>query len=591
MSPSLAVLRRYLAKEMNELSETLFRDTDGQAEVLSCENDDLFARFTFRISPKKGPYSHAAFTFTLDFADDRQGHFPRITTPDHIYHPNVVAIDGEVEICVNLLDNWTIHMGIRAIVYSLLFLFCEPNYDDVLDDEFVVPEKMTEEEAIRSALSGGCIFGVQHEPNRAWLDWWEQEHSCEDGKEEPTEKAANAQLCNTGSRRSSAKSNYQQYVSSDFFTAKKTKRGPTHTVRLSEIAIIQFSVQHTDRGVNCRYFHAENCIVEEMERWEEMNDARLNQKTEHNRYEFRQEAHLFPWEVEISETQRSSPVENGQHNTLACIGRTNDHSEIHTLYSNDSQLLTTLSPKYWFLYQTRWPFYLSPGSHLFSSLLYVDWPSTCSYASAGQLFKDISRLLENHSWSEFSQLLLFDPLALSPTSPIINRLIFEPCVGNATVGGLSVDCTDWISPLQAVTLELNQWGLRHRIPGQISLCFIAFLHNWVAYLSRLELHHSCFGYSRPGTTAFSVARRLTDPFALTGITPALLTFGQTPLLDAWPLWLTKSLLRLALHATTKLVQLVNRYYFKCTTSTMADRKGKIGPEFVSYIAFTDVEDL
>ncbi|GAA52030.1 retrovirus-related Pol polyprotein from type-2 retrotransposable element R2DM [Clonorchis sinensis] len=688
----LAVIRRYLAKEMNELSETLFRDTDGQAEVISCENDDLVARFTFRISPKKGPYSHAAFTFTyfrqqshpasyastarkysalakrtgksssrnrtciwflfvripvavrpmsyrhvyhLDFADDRQGYFPRITTPDHIYHPNVVAIDGEVEICVNLLDNWTIHMGIRAIVYSFLFLFCEPNYDDVLDDEFVVPEQMTEEEAIRSVLSGGCIFGVQHEPNRAWLDWWEQEHSGADGKypsprtimncthtskpmphrtsrgaisriallaaysgrEEPTKKATDDQLCNVGSRRSSAKSDYQRYVSSDFFTARKPKRGPTHTVRLSEIAVIQFSVQHTDGGISCRYFLAENCIVEEMERWEEMNDAWLNQKTEHDRYEYHQEAHLFPWEMEISEAQRSSLVENesvGQHNTLAnpnCIGRTNNHSEIHTLYSKDSQLLKTLSPKYWFLYQTRWPFYLSPGNHLFNSLLYVDWPSTCSYASAGQLFKDVSRLLENHRWSEFSQLLLFDPLALSPASPIINRLIFEPRVKNATVGGLSVDCADWISPLQAVTLELNQWGLRHRIPGQISLCFIAFLHNWVSYLSRLELHHSCFGYSRPGTTAFSVTRRVTDPFALTGITPALLTFGQTPLLDAWPLWLTKSVLRLALHATTKLIQLVNRYYFQCTTSAMADRKGKTGPEFVSYIAFTDVEDL
>ncbi|KAA0198197.1 hypothetical protein FBUS_08434 [Fasciolopsis buskii] len=58
-----------------------------------------------------------------------------------------------------------------------------------------------------------------------------------------------------------------------------------------------------------------------------------------------------------------------------------------------------------------------------------------------------------------------------------------------------------------------------------------YLHNWIAYMSRVELYGSSLGYSRPlnaGTLA---------SMGSTCLTPASLGCGQCCYADGWPLWL------------------------------------------------------
>ncbi|VDP84018.1 unnamed protein product [Echinostoma caproni] len=91
---------------------------------------------------------------------------------------------------------------------------------------------------------------------------------------------------------------------------------------------------------------------------------------------------------------------------------------------------------------------------------------------------------------------------------------------------------DWYSVSDAFQLSggssLNPRNHFHLAPILFSVCY---LHNWLAYLSRLELYGSCLGYSRPLNAG------ALNSMASTCLTPASLGCGQCVAFDAWPLWL------------------------------------------------------
>eukprot|EP00108_Taenia_solium_P008510 TsM_001218300 transcript=TsM_001218300 gene=TsM_001218300 len=111
---------------------------------------------------------------------------------------------------------------------------------------------------------------------------------------------------------------------------------------------------------------------------------------------------------------------------------------------------------------------------------------------------------------------------------------------------------DALSPFYHVPVPLNEQQKDsndegHEVgdgvyPSPICLRFltiIAFLTNWVAWLSRVE-SYAVLGMSRfrPLLISAPVAAHFLQPFSL--------GCGQAPLLDLWPMWLMRRLLTASL---------------------------------------------
>ncbi|KAA3676741.1 uncharacterized protein DEA37_0008373 [Paragonimus westermani] len=201
-----------------------------------------------------------------------------------------------------------------------------------------------------------------------------------------------------------------------------------------------------------------------------------------------------------------------------------------------------LQPLSWLLYQSRWPPFLAPGrlTMLTREEKFFRFHRICR-ASSIQLRLDLNQYAASSSFSPIS-LILADPLALSPFSPILNRVITvkNPSVSQfqepILVTYLSIEWLSLTGALFDRAPPVTELGTR-RAPGSALLACLCWLSNWVAYFSRLELYGLSLGYSRP---------RLTWLIKSVGdvcILPATLGCGQTPLLDAWPLFLLRQTFR------------------------------------------------
>ncbi|KAF5397692.1 hypothetical protein PHET_08786 [Paragonimus heterotremus] len=215
---------------------------------------------------------------------------------------------------------------------------------------------------------------------------------------------------------------------------------------------------------------------------------------------------------------------------------------VSRMYKFTYRFFVHLQPPSWFLYQTRWPPFLAPGrlAVLTREDRSFQFHRICR-ASSIQLRLELNQYAAKSNSSPLS-FVLADPLALSPFSPILNRVI---TVRNPTASELQLTIlvtylsVEWLSVTEALfgrVPPVTELGTR-RAPGSALLACLCWLSNWVAYFSRLELYGLSLGYSRP---------RLTWLIKSVGdvcISPATLGCGQTPLLDAWPLFLLRQTFR------------------------------------------------
>ncbi|OON20106.1 hypothetical protein X801_04017, partial [Opisthorchis viverrini] len=196
-------------------------------------------------------------------------------------------------------------------------------------------------------------------------------------------------------------------------------------------------------------------------------------------------------------------------------------------------LFSLLRPFWWIFYQTRWPPFLAPGYLFTVNDDFIRYFGSYFYpASACQLAFE----LYNHRprAEEPVPLILIDSLALSPFSPVVNRVILLPrdTVNEHHDCGAGFVCTsvEWISPAQTFSTCPHRSGSEH-LPGSALLAVLSFLSNWLAYFSRMELQGIVLGYSQYRDT-YTVR-----PMGIACMYPATLGCGQLTLLDAWPLQL------------------------------------------------------
>ncbi|VDD78830.1 unnamed protein product [Mesocestoides corti] len=262
---------------------------------------------------------------------------------------------------------------------------------------------------------------------------------------------------------------------------------------------------------------------------------------------------------EDTQSSRSSDTYEGEEPDWYRLG---DNGYITYNYFNCvGQINMKLQPQWqWLFRQTRWPFRFAPQQK-------VD-VSVCENrilplrASVGRLLLDVYSFCKRNR--QMQNLILLDPMALSPLSPLLNlmRNYVEPKAH--LTGVLWMTPVDALSPFYHILIPRQdvQGGeeMERSYPRPFHLRLLtltAFLSNWLAWFSRIETYSS-LGASRVPPAAVS------DPVAGCVLRPYTLGCGQSPLIDLWPLWLARRLPLLPFHLPRLFGRHISRHFFPFT---------------------------
>lgn len=136
----------------------------------------------------------------------------------------------------------------------------------------------------------------------------------------------------------------------------------------------------------------------------------------------------------------------------------------------------------------------------------------------------------------------------------------------------------WMSPFQALSPYFQVPVGTDNCPPPITLRYLtlsAFVTNWVSWISRVEVYSS-LGFSRP------LPKYVTDSVAAHILQPYSLGCGETPLLDLYPLWLLRNILRFSLHLPTFLSCLLQSFSSGGNESTRSTH---------AFFPFSDVDEI
>ncbi|KAA0197082.1 hypothetical protein FBUS_09771 [Fasciolopsis buskii] len=203
-----------------------------------------------------------------------------------------------------------------------------------------------------------------------------------------------------------------------------------------------------------------------------------------------------------------------------------DVNHLRRMLQSQEKSARQLWPWWWIVYQSRWPAYLAPR-HI-TQVRRTRQRYDFVRASSVVLRSDLFRL--GMSCDRTSVYLLLDSLSLSPFSPILNRAAASRMSGRKIVTWYGLD---WYSVSDVFRPIHTHQSIDPRNHFHIPILpfTLFYLHNWIAYMSRVELYGSSLGYSRPRNPG-----ALTS-MASTCLTPANLGCGQCCYADGWPLWL------------------------------------------------------
>ncbi|VDD78696.1 unnamed protein product [Mesocestoides corti] len=220
-----------------------------------------------------------------------------------------------------------------------------------------------------------------------------------------------------------------------------------------------------------------------------------------------------------------------------------------------------LQPQWqWLFRQTRWPFRFAPQQKVDVSVHENRIPPW--RASVGRLLLDVCNFCKRNR--QMQNLILLDPMALSPLSPLLNLMRHSTEPKAHLTGVLWMTPFDALSPFYHVPIPRQDVECGEEVerpyprPLHLRLLLLtAFLSNWLAWFSRIEIYSS-LGTSRVPPVAVS------DSVAGCVLRPYSLGCGQSPLTDLWPLWLARRLLLLPFHLPRLCDRHISRHFFPFT---------------------------
>ncbi|KAK8656407.1 hypothetical protein V6N13_098360 [Hibiscus sabdariffa] len=119
--------------------------------------DDLM-NFEVTIQPDEGFYLGGKFVFTFQVSPIYPHEAPKVKCKTKVYHPN---IDLEGNVCLNILrEDWKPVLNINTIIYGLVHLFTQPNYEDPLNHDAAAVLRDNPklfESNVKRAMVGGYV--------------------------------------------------------------------------------------------------------------------------------------------------------------------------------------------------------------------------------------------------------------------------------------------------------------------------------------------------------------------------------------------------------------------------------------------------
>ncbi|CAI2723634.1 unnamed protein product [Schistosoma spindalis] len=661
-------------RQLSELICIIETETNGQAKILSWDNNNhsnqpYEIQFRVKISPNEGLYAHAEYEFEIIIRLEHYGETPVVRCMSHIYHPNIEDYDIGGAVCLNLLQNWNIGMGLKAIINGLLFLFYEPNEQDPINEHFIIPSGSSFQQAVIESLQGGSYSHYSGLPNKAWCIWYnknkimeqknsidiskknnkpqkclkdnyskylgcnvhdevidqhlheetDEQYDCEypgDQNNSPSisSEKQNIELNGHYNERDSITStplifsnlssistlqkesqSVQSYfnINEELRTMRKMENNNLNvlnyvhhlsTINLKEITIIWTNI---NKPMNVTYYFMETCNYAwnsqcEQKYYGHLNIGlpyifitHLNQKSISQQVSFINE---YLIKSQNNSNEKFEHFNNCNDSTISLMDQR--MTNVQTMYLQDFNSMK------WMFYTTRWPSFLVPGRMITENFLKPNWALPFRRASTKQLFDDLNRYILSVKWAHSSQIFIIDPLALSPFSPIALRIIYDH---NEPQNDKWIYVSEWLSPWHSSTISTAERG---RFPGISIFCWLAFISNWISYLSRYELYHTCLGYSRPETTIFSKACRLTEPFGSCYTFSHSLTCGQISLFDGWILWLSSLMMQQITKFSVKLLDYINKKYIKCLpVCRLSSTYNPFNGSSTAIYVFTDVDEI
>uniref|UniRef100_A0A5K3G3F4 Uncharacterized protein n=1 Tax=Mesocestoides corti TaxID=53468 RepID=A0A5K3G3F4_MESCO len=216
---------------------------------------------------------------------------------------------------------------------------------------------------------------------------------------------------------------------------------------------------------------------------------------------------------------------------------------------------------HWMFRQTRWPLRFAPQQNIELSMNGIRIPPW--RVSAGRLLSDVIRFCSAHR--EVKNLVLLDPMALSPLSPLLNLMRHSVEPKAHLTGILWMTPIDAISPFYRVPIPRQDEDAEEDVeehvypqPGYLRfLTVTGFVSNWLAWFSRIEAYSS-LGVSRHQPSL------MCESMSVFVLVPWSLGCGQSPLIDLWPLWLGRRLLNLLLCLPPTSGGDISRHFFPFT---------------------------
>uniref|UniRef100_A0A5K3FTG9 UBIQUITIN_CONJUGAT_2 domain-containing protein n=2 Tax=Mesocestoides corti TaxID=53468 RepID=A0A5K3FTG9_MESCO len=173
--------RSYL-KDIQQLYRTIEKSTDGQASILSVNEMSVM----ISLHPKSGYNAHAAFTVKIKCPVSYPRDSPEVTFTSPIFHPNIDNNSGGI--CLNLLNEWLSCYSLLDVVKSLLYLIDNPNFDSANNSFAYLENRDLLAKKTMRVLAGLPVNGERYAPNKAWCEWAEAHGCLPVGEEEDDEE-------------------------------------------------------------------------------------------------------------------------------------------------------------------------------------------------------------------------------------------------------------------------------------------------------------------------------------------------------------------------------------------------------------------
>ncbi|KAL5104850.1 putative NEDD8-conjugating enzyme Ubc12-like [Taenia crassiceps] len=509
--------QRTFFKDLQQLYRTIETSTDGQATITGI--DEMSVRVLLR--PKFGTNAHAEFILVVRCTSSYPRSAPEVNFSSPIFHPNIDSMSGSI--CLSLLNEWQSCHSLLDVVKAMLYLIEHPNFSSANNSLATLekPEQLASKTA--RLLAGLPVNGHRFPPNTAWCEW-ARANGCLPTREEEVDET-----------------NEVEAEVKEGAVAKEDESSKTDPANDLKINVITDDAALRDEKSDVDALDGMSIATSDTVPSFAKIRYSIEGVSDHDAaaIEFEEGADGS----DKSELETPSEVFDNE----ACLVSLFDSS------ATDDEDSYSRKPARGGVRSS------SPASSATYSDNYEPYPlmrdcTNCNYEfyTAREIVN--VDLAPRWEWNgEMKNLVLLDPMALSPLSPLLNLMRHcvepRPCLSGVL----------WMTPLDALSPSYRMpiperrqqgetedddggGGDNDAYPSAAHLRFLtltAFLTNWAAWLSRVE------AYTVLGTSRFSPAL-ISAPVAAYVLQPLSLGCGQAPLLDLWPLWLLRRLFSLSL---------------------------------------------